>query len=457
MRKKTLTFLVLTFFSGLSAGICAEGAPQAASSPVMLISPLDGNKSLIRGWQPAMGQGISEMLAESLEGSNNKFQILEPTETADSPKESGSAESDSTKSGQGASARSKKSTAGSANSQNAKGNAGSETSDSDNVANSEKNEAENSPDSDFTFCGDVMEFAVQTNSTKIGDFMSSSSLAGFGGKLATAHVEISWRIIDTATKRIIKRGTAVASASGSEFNMADLSTANDQASGQTKTSAKTTASAKNSTGAKSGATGTTKNNNFGFANNIFSGLNKALGNSSAEEGESSQDGNGTTTKSAKPAKKSSASANAGGDVAEQDAEVISYDNPEFMGSALGKATAEAVTNIVEQLAAINLPESTRITKSKSSADALKHTAGKILAFINNSTIIISLGSKQGFKNGDQLEIYQANDIKDDKGNVVFTDEKLVGEITISEVQDEKSLCSYSGDAKVQQGWTVKAK
>ena len=49
------------------------------------------------------------------------------------------------------------------------------------------------------------------------------------------------------------------------------------------------------------------------------------------------------------------------------------------------------------------------------------------------------------------------DVKDDKGNVVFTDEKLVGEITLSEVQEERSRGSYSGDAQVQQGWTVKAK
>ena len=48
-------------------------------------------------------------------------------------------------------------------------------------------------------------------------------------------------------------------------------------------------------------------------------------------------------------------------------------------------------------------------------------------------------------------------MKDDKGNVVFTDEKLVGELTILSVQEDKSRASYAGDLTVQQGWTVKAK
>lgn len=90
-------------------------------------------------------------------------------------------------------------------------------------------------------------------------------------------------------------------------------------------------------------------------------------------------------------------------------------------------------------------------------DALRHTPGKVLAAASKDTIIISLGSKQGFKEGDKLNLYQTNDVKDDKGNVVFTDEKLVGEITLSSVQEDKSRASYSGDLTVQQGWTVKAK
>ena len=112
---------------------------------------------------------------------------------------------------------------------------------------------------------------------------------------------------------------------------------------------------------------------------------------------------------------------------------------------------------MKQLDAVSLPEPGRVTKVKSATDALKHTPGKVLAVAGKDTIIVSLGSKEGFKEGDQLELYQTTDVKDDKGNVVFTDEKPVGEITFQAVQEEHSRGSYSGDAQVQQGWTVKAK
>ena len=96
-------------------------------------------------------------------------------------------------------------------------------------------------------------------------------------------------------------------------------------------------------------------------------------------------------------------------------------------------------------------------QADAATEAIRHTPGKILAVASKDTIIISLGSKQGFKEGDKLNLFQTNDVKDDKGNVVFTDEKLVGEITLSSVQEEKSRATYNGDAPIQQGWSVKAK
>ncbi len=188
------------------------------------------------------------------------------------------------------------------------------------------------------------------------------------------------------------------------------------------------------------------------ANNIFGGLNKAFGNAPNEGGDSANGNGGTAAKSPKKVP-----ANAGGDVVENESAPIGYGDPAFMNSALGRATCKAITNIIEQLDAISLPESGRITKVKVATDALKHTPGKVLAVAGKDTIIVSLGSKEGFKAGDALELYQLTDVKDDKGNVVFTDEKLVGEITLESVQDDKSRGSYSGDAQVQQGWTVKAK
>ena len=143
---------------------------------------------------------------------------------------------------------------------------------------------------------------------------------------------------------------------------------------------------------------------------------------------------------------------------------IGMGNHEFMDSALGHATEKTLQQIIADVQGTTLPESGRVkqkaglaAKADAATEALKHTPGKVLAVASKDTIIVSLGSKLGFKEGDKLNLYSTNDVKDDKGNVVFTDEKLVGEITLAGVQEDRSRASYAGDAEVKQGWTVKAK
>ena len=465
MRKKPSAFLIFVFVLGLLRGICAEPVKPAASTPVIVIEALGGNKADIPGWQPALGQGISEMLIESLENSDSKFQVLETAAVAGPQNESKPGASNSaageTKPAGGGSPGPKPSARG--------GAASSDKTNTDDAASSEKSGTGVPADSDFTFIGDVTQFMMQTNGSKIGDFIPSSPFASLGANVSTAHVQIEWRIVDSETKKVIKRGITAASATGSGFDMAALTTTD----GKAAMAGSATTLAKTATAGKSGTT------NYA---DIFKGL--ILGNASSGVAAAGSS-NGTTAKSTKvssqaapktggntagssggatasSAKTSSQTTpKAGGDVAgnggEGAGETISYGNPAFMESALGKATAKAVTDIIKQLDAISLPEPGRVTKTKAAADALKHTAGKILAVAGKDTIIVSLGSKEGFKEGDTLEIYQPADVKDDKGNVVFTDEKLVGEITLQSVQDDKSRASYSGDAQLQQGWTVKAK
>jgi curli biogenesis system outer membrane secretion channel CsgG len=157
---------------------------------------------------------------------------------------------------------------------------------------------------------------------------------------------------------------------------------------------------------------------------------------------------------------------------------IGFNNKEFMDSALGKATAKAVSNIVAAVAPLTIPQSGKRQLAAKAAQAqqqaaqaaqaaeqaaavqaaaaLKSTPGKVLAAPNSSTIIVSLGSKHGFKNGDKLKLYEPNEIKDEKGNVVFTEEKLVGELTIEAVNTETSKTAYAGDKAVKPGWVVKS-
>jgi hypothetical protein len=143
---------------------------------------------------------------------------------------------------------------------------------------------------------------------------------------------------------------------------------------------------------------------------------------------------------------------------------IGFDNKEFMDSALGKATVTALSQITTELQGVALPASGRSKQKTAVADkaaaaleVLRLTPGKVLAAPSSSTVIVSLGSKQGFKDGDKLNLYETTEVKDDKGQIVFTDEKLVGEVVLQSVQEDRSRAAYSGNLAVKAGWVVKAK
>lgn len=147
---------------------------------------------------------------------------------------------------------------------------------------------------------------------------------------------------------------------------------------------------------------------------------------------------------------------------------VGFNNKEFMDSALGKATVKALALITDEIKPVTLPESGRrkqkagaanqqASAADAAAQALRSTPGKVLAAPNKSAIIVSLGTQHGFKDGDKLNLYETVDVKDDQGNVVFTDQKLVGEITIQAAQADRSRASYEGDVTIKAGWVVKSK
>jgi len=147
---------------------------------------------------------------------------------------------------------------------------------------------------------------------------------------------------------------------------------------------------------------------------------------------------------------------------------IGFDNKEFMDSALGKATVKALSSITSEVSGTPLPESGRHKQKAGAAGAqaaaqaaavaaVKATPGKVLAVAGPGAVVISLGSKHGLKIGDKLNLYETIDTKDEKGEVVFTDEKLVGEITLQAVQDERSKASCDANLAVKAGWVVKVK
>lgn len=311
--------------------------PQQGQQPTLFVAPLDGDRTQIMAWQPALGEGLAEMLITELT-KLNKFQVLESTALENLK--------DEIKLG-----------------------------DEGFVAKDEKVEKGGWAGADFMFRGKVTRFGAKSTGVGLGGFVPGS-LGNLGIKQNKADVRIDWRIVDAATRKIITSGDAVGTETGTGFDI----------------------------GANVGGHG----------------------------------GN------------------------------ISLKNSEFMNSALGKATVKALNTIMTQVATVSVPVSGRQqSKAKAAqanqataqaaADAAKETPGKVLAVVNKSTLIVSLGSKHGFKNGDKLKLYETVDTKDDKGQVVFTEEKLVGEITLDAVQDDKSKAAYSGSADVKSGWVVKFK
>lgn len=305
--------------------------------PSLIVAPFSGDRTHIQYWQPALGSGLAEMLVTEL-AKINKFTVLE-TIQLDVLK-------DEIREGQ------------------------------DGWVDAEQAvEKGGFAAADFMFTAKVTQFGHKESKMNLGGFVPGS-LGNLGVKQSTSNVRIDWRLVDAASRKIIKTGSASGEEKGTGFS-------------------------------------------------VGVGVGGHGGN-------------------------------------------IGFDNKEFMDSALGKATVTALAQITSEMSGVTVPESTR-SKGKMSkagqqasaaaaaAEALRNTPGKVLAVVSKDALIVSLGSKQGFKDGDKLKLYETVDTKDDKGTVVFSEEKLAGEITLQAVQEERSKASYSGNQMVKVGWVVKAK
>src|ERR1039457_1358356 len=74
-----------TFVLGVSL---AAGRVFADDLPTCFVAPFSGDTTAIQYWQPAMGEGLGEMLTTEL-GKINKFQMLEINQLGDLKNEIG--------------------------------------------------------------------------------------------------------------------------------------------------------------------------------------------------------------------------------------------------------------------------------------------------------------------------------------------------------------------------------
>jgi curli biogenesis system outer membrane secretion channel CsgG len=301
--------------------------------PALIVAPFQGNSTVISYWQPAVGEGLAEMLVTEL-AKLNKFQVLENSQLG--------VLKDEMKLG-----------------------------DDGFIAADEKVEKGGWAAADFMFTAKVTQFGNKESKVNLGGFVPGN-LGSLGVRQTLANVRIDWRLVDAATRKIVKAGSAAGEHKGGGFDV----------------------------GANIGGSGGR----------------------------------------------------------------IGFDNKEFVDSALGKATVKALTSITTELGATTVPESGRhkqkggvANAQAAAAAAVKAAPGKVLAVAGPGIIVVSLGSNQGFKSGDKLNLYETVDTKNDKGEVVFTDEKLVGEITLQSVQEDRSKAACDDSLAVKAGWVVKGK
>ena len=334
MKRKLFALCCSVLFVPLIDAIAAE----EAGLPSLIVAPFGGDRTAIQYWQPALGEGLAEMLITEL-SKINKFQVLETTQLG--------VLKDEIKLGEDGW-----------------------------VQADEKVEKGGFAAADFMFTAKVTRFGAKETGVNLGGVARRVGLGNLGIRQNVSDVRIDWRLVDASSRKVLKAGSAAGENKGTGFDI---------------------------------------------------GVN--VGGSGGR---------------------------------------IGFDNKEFMNSALGKATVQALSNIVAEVSPVSLPESARHKQKTAAANqqasaasaasaALKSTPGKVLAVAGKDAVIVSLGSKQGFKTGDKLSLYETIETKDDKGVVVFSEEKLVGEITLQSVQEERSKAGYSGDQTVKAGWVVKGK
>ncbi len=100
---------------------------------------------------------------------------------------------------------------------------------------------------------------------------------------------------------------------------------------------------------------------------------------------------------------------------------IDIGSKEWSESSLGKAARKAVDGLVMKLAGI-----------------VNAGDGAVLAVTPGGEAIISLGGSDRLRVGDRVDVIRLDTIKDSKDNVVWTSERIVGQLRVLEVRLDRS-------------------
>src|SRR6185436_350402 len=123
----------------------------------------------------------------------------------------------------------------------------------------------------------------------------------------------------------------------------------------------------------------------------------------------------------------------------------------------GKATMKAIAQIVEEVRRLELAPGGRTADhdavAANAASTLRNIKGEV-KYASGTEIWVSLGTNNGFKEGDKVRIYKPVEKKNKKGEVIATDYELVAELTLLKVQKDRSSAQYTGSASIEEGWAA---
>lgn len=138
---------------------------------------------------------------------------------------------------------------------------------------------------------------------------------------------------------------------------------------------------------------------------------------------------------------------------------FNMNNSEFADSALGKASMEAIAQVVEQIKPLKIGPGKRTVisdaKAATAATAMKTVKGTV-KLVDGKEVWVSLGANRGFAVGDQIKIYRPVEKRNKKGEVVATDYKEAGQVTLEKVQAETSMGRFEGSGAAEEEWVAAA-
>lgn len=143
---------------------------------------------------------------------------------------------------------------------------------------------------------------------------------------------------------------------------------------------------------------------------------------------------------------------------------IDFSDRSFLDSMVGRATMKSIKDIIDKMDHNFLANRTsgssdikaKEAAARGAAEAAAQMApGKILAVVSNQLIIVNLGVAQGLKIGDKLRVFKEVGVTDSKGKVVYSEEKEIGTLTVTDVQGDRSKTAVTSGAGFAEGQIVR--